>query len=480
MPLPLKEGLWLLPTKGRIKELKRFLNAAREMGTGTPGMILVNQSEMDADPSYYHAIERFMLDDWSLLPVKAESYGDAIRAVWPRIRDKAWVGLLADDLIPATSTWDKALIARLHGWNFVSSNDGWQAPHRMHGAVVFSGDLLRAVGWLFPPKLRHVFHDDIWEGIGRDTGCWHQAMDVMVKHLHESLSGIKGPTVDPQSELWKHDQAVFTDWIKSDSLRAVEAVRELQARYNIKAVQPKFDGVRCMIATATIDGKYESTFVQSLFHTMKLLSNYNVVVEWAEEKYTADICLARSKLLGAFMRSQCTHLLMIDADMGWGPEAVVRLFAANKDFICVSGPKKRYPLSFAANHVDADGVPIPLKWDPETGTMELSEVGLAFSLITRSVAEQMIASYPEVKFLGVTQEVEYALFNPLIEHNRYYSEDFAFCRRWTRIGGQVFICPDIRLTHTGHHTFEGAFIEAVQDSMRSIMEAKKLAEDWAA
>lgn len=456
-------GTWLLPTRGRIHNLRRFLNAAREMGTDTPGLVLVNRPELEAHADEYASAMK-LFPSWECVAVDAESYGDAIRAVWDRIKGMDWVGLASDDLVPAVSLWDKQLVGAIKGWNVVSSNDGWQArpniaESRMHGATVWSGDVLRAVGWLFPPKLRHIFHDDIWETIGRNTSCWQVRMDIMVKHLHEALEGVRGPTVDPNSDLWKHDQAVFQAWVGADAPRCLAAVQEVMQRHGVVAMRPDFTGVSLMIGTPSVDGKYESTFMTSLWKTFDMLKASGVPTQFAEEKYTADIALARDNIFSAFVRSNATHLLMIDADMGWDLDAVIRLFCARKDFVAIAGPKKRYPIQFAANHTDPEGNPIPLEFDTGTGTMEVSEVGSAFALVTREMALRMVGAYPELEHKNLSGEQSWAVFNPMVVEGRFFSEDFAFCKRWRLIGGKVFIVPDVRLKHTGFHTFEAAFIE---------------------
>jgi hypothetical protein len=462
-------GVWLLPTKGRIPNLRRFLSAAREMGGSTPGWILVNDDELEASRFLYEQALRLAPAGWELMPVKATCYGDALRYVWPDIKGKDWVGLVSDDLVPCSGNWDMALLKQVAGWNVVSSNDGWQAQtgnihhDRLHGAIVWSGALLRCVGWMFPEGLTHIFHDDVWETIGRETGCWQVRTDIMVKHLHEALEGRRGPTMDPSSDLWKHDESIFKEWLSKDKDSCVAKVRALMESQGLRAVTPNFAGVKLMIGTPCIDGRYESSYMISLFNTMKMMGDAGVTCQMAEEKFTADICMARAKIFSAFLRSDCTHLLTIDADMAWEPSAIIRLFHAKKDFVSVAGPKKRYPLSFAANFTDANGNPINLVFDQESGTMEVGEIGSAFCLISRNCAKRLADAYPELAFLGVTGEKEYAVYNPIVARERggrYYSEDFAFCLRWRTIGGRVYMIPDVKLSHTGSHTFTGSFVEA--------------------
>jgi hypothetical protein len=39
----------------------------------------------------------------------------------------------------------------------------------------------------------------------------------------------------------------------------------------------------------------------------------------------------------------------------------------------------------------------------------------------------------------------------------YLSEDFSFCRRWTRMGGEIWADLESKLTHVGAYSFTGDF-----------------------
>ena len=471
-------GCWLLPTRGRVSNLRRFLSSAREMGCSTPGMVILDSDDFADNEFAYKQAMALAPPGWVVRIIENPDrcYGGALRTVWDGVKDMDWIGLVSDDLVACSSNWDVSLVRALNRWNFVSSNDGWQsqtgdiARDRMHGAIVWAGELARAVGWIFPDGLNHIFHDDVWEIIGRETGCWQVRKDILVKHLHEALDGKVGPTMDQSSDLWKHDQAWYQNWLKTEKDEVVSRVRALQGQCGIRTMRADFTGVKLMIGTPCIDGKYESAYMTSLFQTLQMLRDNGVTVMVAEEKFTADISLARSKIFGAFLRSDCTHLLTIDSDMGWQPEAISRLFVANKDFAAAAGPKKRYPLQFAASYTDAQGNPIMLQLDAETGTMEVGEIGSAFAMITHAVADKMVQSYPELAYIGVSGETEFAIYNPMVTNARYRSEDFAFCTRWRNIGGHVYMIPEIRLQHIGSHTFEGSFAEVAYNPVQQAAE----------
>jgi hypothetical protein len=51
----------------------------------------------------------------------------------------------------------------------------------------------------------------------------------------------------------------------------------------------------------------------------------------------------------------------------------------------------------------------------------------------------------------------FALFECMIDPatGTYLSEDFAFCKRWTDIGGEIWADLDSRLDHVGPSVFHG-------------------------
>jgi hypothetical protein len=96
--------------------------------------------------------------------------------------------------------------------------------------------------------------------------------------------------------------------------------------------------------------------------------------------------------------------------------------------------------------------------------------GGGFQLIRRSAVEKMIAAYPETHFnrvhilpmsgsrLDALQSSNlFALFDCIIdpETGTYLSEDYSFCLRWRKIGGEIWIDAASKLSHCGPYEFIG-------------------------
>lgn len=233
---------------------------------------------------------------------------------------------------------------------------------------------------------------------------------------------------------------------------------------------PDLTGISVCIATPSHDGKYEGAFMKALHRTAIEIERLGGKCDFYDFPYCADISLARARIFGKFYRSQHTHLLQIDADMGWQPEDVVRMILLDRELIAAAGPKKEDKLKFACNFTDDFGKPLPVVEEVQTGVVCVSEVGLAFALMKRSVAEKMIYAYPELAFDIEDDDVDYDLFQPMIENRRRFAEDYAWCRRWAKLGGKIELLSTVRLTHTGSKTWSGALADIFKQPGWSVNE----------
>lgn len=230
--------------------------------------------------------------------------------------------------------------------------------------------------------------------------------------------------------------------------------------------------INLVISSPSGDGTWEDHYVDSLNGTKALLEQYGAKVDWRRAKYSADVYSVRAKLFADFYKNDpATHMLMIDADMGWVPNDVVRMLLLERQFLAVAGPKKLYPINFAFNMLNDDGLPEGMTQEVGTNVATVTHIGGAFVLITKACAHRMVTSYPELEYDVEPGVSEWALYDPIIMNGkirRRLSEDYAFCHRWRKIGGKVEMLTDVVLSHTGSHTFVGSVEQSLQqyeDSM---------------
>jgi hypothetical protein len=225
------KGIWLLPSRRRIEKLKVFFANAMRNNISTPGVVLVQQDELKELKSLYEGIKK--PDNWKILPTFADGMGDKYREIWPAVKNLDWVGIGCDDLRPQTYGWDRMLLHHLNGSNVVSCNDGQQGNLRMAGITVFSGGLLRAIGYIYPPNFWHTYVDNVWEDIGRETGCWTYVNEVLVTHDHPFTNQQLDPLKTDDTTLKSYgksqwDQQCYVNWCKTDKQQVIERVKRVQ------------------------------------------------------------------------------------------------------------------------------------------------------------------------------------------------------------------------------------------------------------
>jgi hypothetical protein len=195
-------------------------------------------------------------------------------------------------------------------------------------------------------------------------------------------------------------------------------------------------------------------FFTSMLKTCIANSKYGI--DFAIETITNDslVTRARNNLVAkAMSRPDATHLMFIDADIGFKPGDVYQLIAADKDIVGGLYPKKQYPLDYVIEELSGSAT-------DDAGLQEVRHIGTGFMLIKRHVIEAMFEQYAELRYsddLGLDsafQPYMYNLFDTTISGDRcLLSEDYTFCNRWRELGGQIFAHTKVKLSHSGYHTF---------------------------
>ena len=190
-------------------------------------------------------------------------------------------------------------------------------------------------------------------------------------------------------------------------------------------------------------------------------------INWSVETLTNEslISRARNTLVARFLQEGTgTHLMFIDADIGWEPWHLLLLLSADLDVVGGLYPMKSLPIKWCVNSLP--GVP-----EVPGGLQEVSKTGTGFMLIKRHVFEQLDqhpAVKPFVNDLGLPRELDPFMrtyFDTAVRGGRYYSEDWTFCENWRDIGGQVWVDKRILLRHTGTYTFDVAAQERLRQEL---------------
>lgn len=96
-----------------------------------------------------------------------------------------FIGFMGDDHLPRTKYWDNKLMNELNklGSGIVYGNDLIQGE-RLPTAAFMTSDIVKELGFMAPPILRHLYVDDYWRDLGKETECLKYLPDIIIEHIH--------------------------------------------------------------------------------------------------------------------------------------------------------------------------------------------------------------------------------------------------------------------------------------------------------
>lgn len=256
---------------------------------------------------------------------------------------------------------------------------------------------------------------------------------------------------------------------------------------------------KIFVATPMYGGMCGGQYCKSTADLAILSTQHKVDIKFFYLFNESLITRARNYLVDEFLRSDYTHLMFIDSDIGFDPNDVLALAALSdpdedpktrKDIICGPYPKKTISWEKIKKAVDkgfADENPNNLEkyvgdyvFNPVEGMKEIPinepvevlEGGTGFMMIQRQAFEKYQKAYPEFMYLpdhirteqfDGTREI-CAFFDCVIEPKtrRYLSEDYMFCQWSRKMGLHIWMCPWMSLTHMGSYMFGGSLGDLAQ------------------
>lgn len=241
-------------------------------------------------------------------------------------------------------------------------------------------------------------------------------------------------------------------------------------------------------------------YTECLISTIQLFKLYNVNVNVVFCKGDSLVTRARNNLVAKAMNDpDMTHILFIDNDITWEPFDILKLILHDKNIVGGIYPLKRYRweklienngenvkqwleksknpqfnkfidkesmiqhnlLHYNINYVSND---VSIK----KNLTEVKHLPTGFMLIKKEVISNMFQGFPSTKynddvhFLSKDEnEHAYALFDCGVEEGHYFSEDWMFCHRWSKLGGKIWADVSINLAHTGVEDYNGSLLASM-------------------
>jgi len=265
--------------------------------------------------------------------------------------------------------------------------------------------------------------------------------------------------------------------------------------YTKQRLQP----IKIYILTPCFGATCHIGYLISIINTITLLNKLGIqtLIEFC--KNDSLIPRARNNLIAKAMSDPLTtHMLFIDNDITWDPIDIIKLIVSNKTIIGGIYPLKKYDWSkiteenlktiidkknrnsshfnsithekFIQNNLLNYNVNyLSNTLNIDNNLTKVRHLPTGFMMIQRECIEQLQIAYKDTKYIDdvgylTTPEenaMSYALFDCGVVDGHYYSEDWMFCSRWAKLGGEVWIDITINLTHTGVEDYNGSYLASI-------------------
>ncbi len=249
---------------------------------------------------------------------------------------------------------------------------------------------------------------------------------------------------------------------------------------------------KLFLATPMYGGQCAGMFARSVADLSALCTHYGIPLQMYFLFNESLITRARNYCVDEFMRSDATHLMFIDSDIGFNPQDVLALMALASDdspYDIIAGPYPKKCISWekvkmAVDKGFADKDANELEkfvgdyvFNPKSGAqaiplgepVEVLEAGTGFMMVRKETFKKFNEKFPQYSyrpdhirtehFDGTREIMQYFQAEIDPQSKRYLSEDYWFCQKIQEAGLRTWFCPWMKLQHVGTYIFGGSLAD---------------------
>jgi hypothetical protein len=254
--------------------------------------------------------------------------------------------------------------------------------------------------------------------------------------------------------------------------------------------------MKLSVSTHAFGEIFYTPYVRSLLRLQRALIARKDEMTHSVISY-AEVSEGRNLLLtNWYDKSDASHILFVDSDMGFEADLILRMIALKKLIVGVVSTRRQIDLKRVTSAA-AQGEPSaraiakghdfilrPVQGrEPKRikGFQEFAAVGAGILLIERDCATQMLKKLPMIvdkdakRTSPLAKDLDRLIraFDPIATADGRLSEDFAFCHRWHKLcGGEIWANTDSAVTHIGLHRYGAAYANVSRPRVQIIMPDK--------
>src|SRR3990167_4920513 len=220
-----KRMLVVCPSRERVEKLAEMVKSFNEKTSPSTALIVC----LDDDDPKMEEYKHLLSDKVAYHIGKRTTNTNLYNYIFKMFPDFEFYALTNDDFVYLTAVWDVKLMGNIEengGWG-IAYGDDRVAHDKYPSHTIVSGNIVRALGWLQMPALKHLCGDWVWGAIGKGTGRLFYDQNVIIQHKHPfdkktSPDPIYEKTNSQQMYAVDHDS--FKRWAKTQMHQDVQKI----------------------------------------------------------------------------------------------------------------------------------------------------------------------------------------------------------------------------------------------------------------
>jgi len=236
----------------------------------------------------------------------------------------------------------------------------------------------------------------------------------------------------------------------------------------------KLGNIKLMVGTPMYGSRCHGSYLESILSLIKLCNALGIQIGVSSICSESLLQRSRNYVVDEFLRSGFTHLMLVDTDVQFKPEYVISFLMIDKDVIGAQYPEKKMIQWGTIIHaikewnVKEDKLQelagdLVYNHIVPTDPIEVDVLKMGFVMIKRRVFDKLQVAYPEhfykpdhigiTNFDGIRRIQMFFSVEIDPETRKLVPEYEFFCKMWRKIGGKIYMCPWVVLSHVGLYWF---------------------------
>lgn len=207
-----KDVLLIVPSRKRQNKIEEFYRHFLENSSITDLCIGLDEDDFSNYPVFDNVI-------YDINPNM--NLGPKLNTISKKYCDSyKYIAFLGDDHLIKTKDWDKKLVAAISDIeNGISYGNDLLQGANLPTAVLIDSKIIKRLGYMCPPNIKHLYLDNFWKEIGLALGTLRYLDDVIIEHMHFTVQ--KSQVDDIYAEvnsmsMYAHDKFYYDEYLFND------------------------------------------------------------------------------------------------------------------------------------------------------------------------------------------------------------------------------------------------------------------------